>query len=53
MSSEPGAGTWPIGVSTAAAWPSMRSMTHFRTRLFSPKPGHRKPPSSSRRNQLT
>ena len=53
MSSEPGAGTWPIGVSTAAAWPSMRSMTHLRTRLFSPKPGHRKPPSSSRRNQLT
>ena len=53
MSSEPGAGTWPIGVSTAAAWPSMRSMTHFSTRLFSPKPGHRKPPSSLRRNQLT
>ncbi len=45
MSREPGAGTWPIGVSTAAAWPSMRSTTHLRTRLFSPKPGHRKSPS--------
>ena len=33
--------------------PSMRSTTHLSTRLFSPKPGHRKPPSSSRRNQLT
>ena len=41
------------GVSTAAAWPSMRSMTHLSTRLFSPKPGQRKPPSSERRNQLT
>ena len=53
MSSDSGVGTWPIGVSTASAWPSMRSTIHLSTRLFSPKPGHRKPPSSSRRNQLT
>ena len=33
--------------------PSSRSTTHLSTREFSPKPGHRKPPSSSRRNQLT
>ena len=39
MSSESSVGTWPIGVSTAAAWPSIRSTTHFSTRLFSPKPG--------------
>ena len=39
VSSDSGVGTWPIGVSTAAALPSMRSMAHLRTRLFSPKPG--------------
>ena len=53
MSSESVVGTWPTGVSMAAAVPSRRSMTHLSTRLFSPKPGHRKPPSSSRRNQFT
>ena len=49
----PAVGSRPIGVSTASASPLTRSNTHFRTRLFSPKPGHRKRPSSSRRNQLT
>ena len=46
-------GSLPIGVSTASAVPFTRSNTHLSTRLFSPKPGHRKRPSSSRRNQLT
>ena len=53
MSSAPSAGTRPIGVSSASAWSSQRSKTHASTRLFSPKPGHRKWPSSSLRNQLT
>ena len=44
----------PIGVSTASAAPSQRRKTHSSTRAFSPKPGHRKRPSSrSLRNQLT
>ena len=46
-------GRYPIAVSTALAVPVMRSNTHLSTRLFSPYPGHRKRPSSSRRNQLT
>jgi hypothetical protein len=40
--SAPGAGSRPIGDSTAPARPSQRSAIHARTRLFSPKPGHRK-----------
>jgi hypothetical protein len=48
-----GDGTRPIGVSFASTVPSTRSRTYLRMRLFSPKPGQRKPPSSSRRNQLT
>ena len=40
-------------LSLAAARPSIRSMAHLRTREFSPNPGHRNPPSSPRRNQLT
>ncbi|COX54122.1 Uncharacterised protein [Mycobacterium tuberculosis] len=43
----------PIGVVAPPALCSMRSTIHFSTRLFSPKPGHRKRPSSPRRNQLT
>ena len=43
----------PIGVVLPPAFCSMRSTIHFSTRLFSPKPGHRKRPSSPRRNQLT
>ena len=44
----------PIGVSSAAASPSQRRKTQASTREFSPKPGHRKRPSSgSLRNQLT
>ena len=35
----PGAGTRPIGVSTASPRPCTRSTTHLSTRLFSPKPG--------------
>ncbi len=49
----PAAGTYPTGVSTAAAVPSIRSTAHFSTRMFSPKPGHRNLPSASRRNQFT
>ncbi len=48
-----GAGTLPIGVSTASAVPSQRRKTQASTRLFSPKPGQRNFPSSSLRNQLT
>ncbi|SKS13309.1 Uncharacterised protein [Mycobacteroides abscessus subsp. abscessus] len=46
-------GTVPIGVDTPLARCSIRSTIHLSTRLFSPKPGHRKRPSSPRRNQLT
>lgn len=34
-----GVGSRPIGVSAAAAWPSIRATSHVSTRLFSPKPG--------------
>ena len=44
MSSADPVGTTPIGVSMPAALCSMRSTIHFRTREFSPKPGHRKRP---------
>ena len=53
MSIASGAGTRPIGVSSAPPSPSQRSTTHASTRLFSPKPGQRKRPPSSLRNQLT
>ncbi len=38
----------PIGVSSLT-----RSRIHFRTRTFSPKPGHRNLPSAPLRNQFT
>ena len=45
---------WHLGrVSWAAALPRTRSTIHFSTRMFSPKPGQRKRPLSSRRNQFT
>ena len=47
------AGILPIGLTAAWASPESRSMIHFRTRLFSPKPGHKNLPDSSLRNQLT
>ena len=47
------AGIRPIGLAAAWASPESRSMIHFRTRLFSPKPGHKNLPDSSLRNQLT
>ena len=48
-----GVGMNPIGVSTPLPWPRTRSKIHLRTRMFSPKPGQRKLPFSSVRNQLT
>ncbi len=53
VSSCPGAGTSPIGVSTVSPSPSQRRQIHSRTRLLSPNPGQMKLPSSSLRNQLT
>ena len=53
MPSSPTGGSRPIGVSRAAPRPAQRANTHASTREFSPKPGHRKRPSSSLRNQLT
>jgi phosphoenolpyruvate carboxykinase (GTP) len=40
-------GILPIGVSIASALPLQRSKTHFKTRLFSPKPGHINFPDSN------
>ena len=37
----------------ASALPEQRPTIHFRTRMFSPKPGHMKLPCASWRNQLT
>ena len=53
VSRAPRAGILPIGLTAASAWPESRSMIHFRTRLFSPKPGHGNLPEESLRNQLT
>ena len=52
-SSEPGAGSSPIGVATASAWPYSRWMIHFSTRMFSPNPGQTNRPAAFLRNQLT
>ena len=46
-------GTVPIWVSRPVARPRQRSMIQASTRRFSPKPGHRKRPEASRRNQFT
>jgi hypothetical protein len=43
----------PIGDSVRRRFPSQRSMIHFSTRMFSPKPGHRNFPSAPLRNQFT
>ncbi len=53
VSRAPLAGRMPMGVSTPSARPSRRSTIHFRTRLFSPKPGHTNLPASFLRNQFT
>jgi hypothetical protein len=53
VSRAPGAGSLPIGETAAWASPERRSVIHFRTRLFSPKPGHANLPEASLRNQLT
>ncbi len=49
----PGAGTNPIGVSTASPRPLTRWNTHSRTLELSPKPGQSQRPPASFRNQLT
>src|SRR4030043_429306 len=46
-------GARPAGVSFAGTAPVTRSMTHLRTRMLSPYPGHMNFPLSSVRNQLT
>ena len=53
QSTAPGAGTRPIGVSTASPVPESRLHTQARTRQFSPKPGHMNLPFPSWRNQFT
>ena len=50
----PGAGTSPTAVGVAmSSSPASRRHIHSMTRTFSPKPGQRKRPAASRRNQLT
>ena len=52
-SSEPGAGQVADRGRHGPGVAGSRSMIHFSTRLFSPKPGQRNLPSASLRNQLT
>ena len=44
---------FPSGATFASPPLLQRSITHFRTRRFSPKPGHMNLPALSWRNQLT
>ena len=53
VSSAPSAGRLPIAVGCASACPFSRSVIHFSTRLFSPKPGQANLPSAFFRNQFT